>query len=149
MTAFTQHIAAAIAAVTFVGTAAVWATDRDPPVTINEVKVLTPIVQQDGDFIISYDLERQQVCQTEAQRTIFDGANVEIDYLPDRREAFGPVTKHDVKSVKVHVPLSATPGTARYRVVAVYRCNPLHQIWPIVRVLVDQYFTIIEKPKEE
>lgn len=140
-----QNIAAAIFAVTVAGTPVYWVLDRQPPVEVFSTKVLTPTVMQGGDLLISYDFDRKRVCNTTVQRSLFDGANVEFDYVPDTRDAFGPI-QHDTTVSKVQIPTGASPGPARFRSVVSYRCNPLHWWFPVIVVTADQSFEITEKP---
>lgn len=138
-----QHIGAALVAVTFVGTPVYWLTDREVPVEIIEARVLNPNVAIDQDLLVYYEVDRHRVCPTIAQRTVYDGAGVEIKYMPDIRAAFGPEGR-DKSTFRLHIPPGASPGTARYRVVVSYFCNPMHRLFPLTVIRPVLYFTITE-----
>lgn len=137
-----QHLAAAAVSLGIAAPVAVFAFDREAPITIHSAAMTRPAAPG-GVAIATYDLSRAQSCPTGVQRFVIDGAGVQHRYEPYSAPSFGPVGR-ETKSVEIVVPRSATPGKARYRLVLSFKCNIFQRLWPIVLTLPDLPFTIQE-----
>ena len=137
-----QHIAGAAIGIFLIGgLIGVPLTDRQPAAEVLSMVILNPSVRPGDMLRTEIIVDRKRVCDTEVTRTIYDGANIEIRFLPDERQTFGPLGI-DRRVVEVQVPASAKPGLARYRVTSTFRCNVLHRVWPITIAYDDIPFTI-------
>jgi len=112
----------------------VWAGDRNPA-TENVLAEARPQEAYPGGILnIAYDFRRYRLCPRDTQRTIYDGRTVRFDLGTQSRPLSGPVGK-DAYIQPVRVPETAALGPARYRVIILDYCNPLHRIWPLKRVI--------------
>ncbi len=115
-------------------------TDRIPPVDV-QMRVLNQEVHP-GDMInIENVIMRDRVCDSQAVRVLYDGIGTETRFIPDERAAYGAAGP-DYRIVRLKVPDDAVPGTGRYRVTSTFKCNWLHNLWPITVVWPDVPFTI-------
>jgi hypothetical protein len=112
----------------------VWAGDRNPA-TESLVAEARPRQVPAGDFLrVAYEFRRYRLCPRDLQRTIFDGSGTRFDLGTQSRPVAGPVGR-DSYVQPIQVPDAAAPGEARYRVIILDYCNPLHRIWPLRRVI--------------
>lgn len=125
------------------GILGMWVAEREPPITIESVEVLTTRVRAGEDFKARFHVTRRKLCAVRVERMLVDGesgrhplATTDLSGPP------GPLG-HDSYVSLVSVPEKAAPGHARYRANAIYRCNPLHGLWPIVDVGQDLEFEIL------
>lgn len=127
----THHAALMAAAVTIVGVPAWYALDRRPPITITDVEVLTPEVEQGGVFIWQVTLDRHRECSFERSSLLIDGGNYVRRDLPVRLASAGIVEDDDVRVFSEPIPSGAVPGEAEYYRWGEYVCNPLQRWWPV------------------
>lgn len=137
---------------TFIGVAftagvlGTWAGERDTPVYIRSVNVLTPVVRPGADLRIRYHVYRRDNCRTTLQRVLLDHQLTR--YILDDIvlwSAPGPLGDDEYTSA-VPLPVKFAPGVANYRAVTKYECNPVHYFWPIVRVASDLEFKVEGPP---
>lgn len=110
-----------------------WAADRTPPVAQIENRVIGS-AYPGGWVEVTSTVLRQRSCRTLLQKVIVDGAGQRLP-LPDQEWAAAPGRvgwPPDTFSAFLPVPSSAQPGPATLRGIIVWRCNPLHVVWPIV-----------------
>lgn len=119
----------------------VWAGDRNPATESLLAEARPPEVPPGGELRVAYEYRRYRLCPRETQRTIFDGQSVRFDLGTQTRPISGPVG-NDSYIQPVLVPAAAAPGPARYRVLILDYCNPLHRIWPLTKVI-EIPFTIV------
>lgn len=147
MAFLTNHIVGAVLAIGIAAPVIYTVTDREPCARPLTTRVMTPEVRPGDNLVIAYTITRKAACHTVAQRIIFDGADIELAYMPDERTAFGG-SGTDTKSVSVQVPSGATPGKARYRLILTFKGNWFQEIAPVVTVQPDLLFTILPPEKE-
>lgn len=136
-----QHLAG-IAVAVVLGVAAVLpASQRDAPVSIEAAEITTPTVEPGHDLRIRYTVHRDKICRTTSYVTIFDGADVEWRIEPVSRAAIGPLGG-EIYVVRHTIPMGATPGHARYRLVLDFICNWTHRIVPVTTIMPDLGFEI-------
>lgn len=122
-----------LVAASFAGAAGFWVTERTPPAYIMAAEVITNPVKPGGDLRISYSVERRESCFVQVDRVMFDSTNTMFVLADaDYHGAVGPMG-YDTVRVNYRVPLDMAAGRARLRVIAAYRCNPIHWLWPVVR----------------
>ena len=122
---------------------ALWASDRNPPTENLLAEARPPEAEPGGILNVAYDLRRYRLCPRETQRSIYDGRTVRFDLGTQSRPLSGPVG-NDAYVQPVRVPEMASPGPARYRVIILDYCNPLHRIWPLKKVI-EVPFVIVER----
>jgi hypothetical protein len=119
----------------------IWAGDRNPATESLLAEARPPDVFPGQQLHVAYKFRRYRLCPRETQRSIFDGQNVRFDLGTQTRAVSGPVGA-DSYVQPVVVPAGAAPGAARYRVIILDYCNPLHRLWPLQKVI-DIPFTIL------
>jgi hypothetical protein len=123
------------------------ASERDVPVKYQASEVLNS--PRPGETLrIRHQVWRDKSCATTVYRLVFDKDNDRF-IVPDLEFSRG-VLPLGADTFVVPVPISpqADPGPAVYRVMREYRCNFLHNIWPIKDGPHDHTFTIAAKPVE-
>lgn len=120
---------------------ALWVGDRNPATDSLLAEARPPDVEPGGLLHVAYEFRRYRLCPRDTQRIIFDGKTVRFDLGTQSRPLSGPVGK-DAYVQPIQVPETASPGPARYRVIILDYCNPLHRIWPLKKVI-DVPFTIV------
>lgn len=121
-----------------------WTQDRRPPTRIMEVRALTEVVRPGGNVLIYYEVERERGCHVHVEQIIFDSQRRRIA-APDEDYTGAPgPARQDTFALSVSIPTNVSEGTARYRAIRSYYCNPIHRWfdWPIVVVTPDITFTI-------
>lgn len=105
--------------------------DRSPPITVILSEIITPVVAPGGDLRLRFTLARARSCATHVDRVMRDSAgNREILDDVDLRASPGALgTDTFITSIKV--PLTFVPGPALYVATTQYRCNLVHELWPI------------------
>jgi len=106
------------------------ALDRTLPITVISDTVEGD-VRAGGILVLRSELVRHRSCAMTVQQILIDGASYRhvLDDL-NFDAAPGPLG-HDVYRRAIVVRESAVPGYARFRIIVSWRCNPLHEIWPI------------------
>lgn len=135
-----------MATVAFVGGYFGWiASDREVPVAVISMSAATEQVQPGGVFRAHYRFIRTRSCGTHVERLLFDGGGQRF-VLPDLDFAPGTLPiGEDIVFVPAAVPPGALPGTATYRTVNCYVCNPSHLMWPICDAPRDIKFQIVPR----
>lgn len=126
--------------------AAYYAADRKPPFSVLSVE---PASAMPGELVtiraaVRRDANRR--CSAEMSRYIFDGQNIRFDigqswFTSDvilEMEQRSP----GALSVTIQVPANAKPGQARLDSVLLYRCNRVHNLYPI-EVTTSMPFTVL------
>lgn len=114
------------------------ALDRQPPVQVRNVTLLTPSVTSGEPVRVSYDVVRRRTCETDVSWSIYDGAQEIHRYGPLHVAAPGlPGLDSFVHAWPT--PSDASPGRGRLRVVLAFACpgNYLQAIYPVTLVLPD------------
>ncbi|MFI5411279.1 hypothetical protein [Kaistia sp. UC242_56] len=139
----TSVLKTAIMSVLVAGTVVlgVWAGDRNPATDSLLAEARPPDVEPGGLLHVAYEFRRYRLCTRDTQRIIFDGKTVRFDLGTQSRPLSGPVGT-DAYVQPIRVPETASPGPARYRVIILDYCNPLHRIWPL-RKVIDVPFRIV------
>ena len=120
-----------------------WSTDRQEPVKITGLS-LWPEEARPGDKISRViTVTRRRSCETEVDVIIIDGARVRWVIDEPVVTSPGPVGVSETYKVPVIIPPLASPGLAEMRIVAKRRCNPLHNLWPIITQYEPIRFTIL------
>lgn len=133
-----RWIALTVVATGFVFAAAVAAVlgtmlaERDPPVRIHSAVVATPEVATGGILEVEYNVHRDRLCDTTFSRTWRDedappNRVVQTWTLTPGGDKLGP----DTYISPSRVPDALHPGDITTTVVMSYRCNVIHDIWPI------------------
>jgi hypothetical protein len=124
-----------------------WSTDRSSPIDVLKTEVLTPIVGPGGELCISQEFVRRESCRTRLQRVLVDSTR-ERYVMPDLElwAATGPLGR-DVYKTCTPIPLKFAAGPASYRAVTEYVCNPLHNLWPVVRAADEVTFESKGEPR--
>lgn len=115
-----------------------WALDRNPPFAIvGPIQVVNAKPGETAFFTaeVRRDLDRE--CSVDFSRYLIDGVGVRHDFGADPRV----MTADGIRAMDVlmggrlrlaiEIPRGANPGPAVYTSELRYRCNPLHQWWPI------------------
>jgi hypothetical protein len=126
-----------LSAVLLFGAAALgmWINDREPPNTVLSVDVLTPTVRPGTELRILYHVQRWRTdCAVHVDRVLYDSRNASFP-VPDVDFAASPSAKTGADSVMtiIYIAPNMAEGKARFRSVSTFRCNPMHNIWPIKR----------------
>lgn len=128
------------------GTLGAWIADRDPPTSIYSSDVLTPAVERGGTLRIQYSIYRRRGCSTLVERVLYDSERVRHVLPPiEFRGAPGP-SGYDKYTTTVTVPVEVALGQANFRAITTYRCNPVHDMWPITVVTTDADFFVVASP---
>lgn len=122
------------------------AIDREPPVDLRSVEILTPQVRPGQPLRVSYHVYRHRICRTETSWVFFDGLNELRRFGPTAVEAAGKLGD-DAFVRPWTVPPNAEPGAARLRVITSWQCPPnfVHGIYPVTRVSPDLHFEILPR----
>lgn len=128
------------------GVAGLWAADRDVPVAVRKVEVVTPVVAPGGQVKVAYHVERHRSCAVKIERLLFDHDKVRIT-LEDINYAAppGPLGQDEYVTA-VTIPRTIAQGSARYKVITRYECNVFHRLWPIVVQAADVQFEVRGPP---
>lgn len=120
------------------------ASDRDVPIQYKSMAPTKEFVFKGTDLVIKHEALRRRSCATVVNRLIFDN-HQERHVIPDLifPEGLLPVGQ-DTFTVSITIPEKAAPGEATYRVVRHYKCNLLHNFWPITDGPYEFKFIIVE-----
>jgi hypothetical protein len=138
------NIAIAFIAMTISAVAGFWFQDREWPIRDLRVDAMTPVAKPGEAVKIRHHFIRQRTCHVQLEQFVFDGEGVRhIAPTEDYLAAPGGPGEEDFATL-VRLPPEASEGTARYRAVRLYYCNPIHHwlSWPIVVVSGDVRFQI-------
>lgn len=109
-----------------------WALDRSPPNKLYDMGSLTPSVVHPGQVVkVHWIISKDRLCPGTAVRTLSGECGAHMLYVG---ESFLQEVFKDPKITQFNfeVPKSVTPGACYYRVTIYYRCNPLHNWWPLI-----------------
>lgn len=121
------------------------AMDREAPVTVDQIRIIPPIVRPGQSADIEFTIRRHRVCAVRGEGYVYDGANVRWPYQPSTLRTISDTLGREVYAVKRTIPISATPGAAFYRISLYHVCplNLFHLIWPITDVVESLSFEIV------
>lgn len=110
----------------------IWTIDREPPTVTIKTEVLTPEVSPGGVLKVHYFVKRFRDCEVKIDRILTDSQRVRV-VLPDLEfsKAPGPMGDDDFVT-EVPVPQTFSKGPAVYMTLTSYRCNIVHNLWPIL-----------------
>lgn len=130
------------------GLAGFWTAQRDPPLRIEGLRLLTPVVHPGGTIRVEHTAVRNDACQLTVERAIVDADRV-LFRIEDMIFYAGRTVagQRDSFVEETPVPIAAQVGQARLRETLTHVCNPIHRIWPITQRLPDVPFMI--QPKSD
>lgn len=125
------------------GMLGVWLGDREPPTVSAKLEPVVLRVPPGGNLNVRYSVYRTRSCPLRVERLLIDSQNVRY-VLPatEFSAAPGPLGEDSYISM-VPLPQGISEGTAHYRAITIYKCNPLHSIWPIVVTAPDVEFYVV------
>ena len=125
------------------GIAGWWTIQRDPPIRIDAIEVLTDQVMRGHEIRVSYTVDRRDLCEVIVERFIIDSDRV-IHLIEPRRYSSGRGSLGmDQYVERSPVPIGASYGPAVLREILIHTCNPVHRFWPIRQPLPEVAFEII------
>lgn len=125
------------------GMAGWWTIQRDPPIRLDAIEVLTERVSRGGEIRVSYTVERRELCEVVVERFVIDSDRV-IHLIEPRRYSSGRGSIGvDQYVERAPVPAGASYGPAVLREILIHTCNPVHRFWPIRQQLPEVAFEII------
>lgn len=129
----------------FIGWITYCAMDRAPPTIVTEMVPSSGRVKAGETIDIHFFVSRNAISEQKAESYLFDGAEVRWPYPTSPYRVINDTIGEDHFKVRRIIPIGATPGRARYRVVMYYArpMNPVHKIWPVVVVPDDVEFDIV------
>ena len=121
------------------------ALDRTLPVEVKAINILPPKVHVGDRIDIEYTILRSRVCESRGESYIFDGANTRWPYDPSPWRVVNDDLGMESYKLPQRIPVGATPGPSRFRLVVYQRCpyNLFHLFWPIVDVIDSTPFEIL------
>lgn len=130
------------------GTLGTWLVDRTPPTSVSSVRVLNPEVTPGGVLHVQYNVYRTRSCKTVVERVLYDSQRIRTVLQDLVFEASpGPMGPDEYIS-NIPIPKDANLGEANYRASTTYRCNLLHELWPITLLTADVRFDIVGTLRE-
>lgn len=124
-----------------------WAQDWDDPITDYKASVVSQKLEQGGMLKVRHTFVRQRKCHVHLEQATFDAQDVRTIY-PDEDYVVSPgdIGQEDFVTA-MQIPLTMAPGTAKYRAVRSYTCNPLQTLlqMPIIVVSPDLQFEVIPR----
>lgn len=125
------------------GLAGYWTAQREPPVRVENLHLLTQEVPAGGAVRVLHAATRFHHCQLTIERAIIDEDRVlfrlEDVYFQAGRSTVG----EDSFIEETPVPIAARPGNARLRETLIHVCNPIHRFWPITQRMPDIPFVVL------
>lgn len=122
----------------FAGLLGYWVSDRDPPASLVDVEIITPVVHENGVVKVIYKLDRSRYCRVRVEQVLYDSENIrfpasDLDFAIDPgRQKLGV----DKIGMAVQLPSWFAKGPAIHRAVRAYYCNPLQKFldWPVLLI---------------
>lgn len=108
-----------------------WSADRAQPSETLSAAVIASVRPGD-DALIEWRVFRHRACHTKVERSTFDGLSERV-ILPDQDYEQPRRLGEDSYRTRAPIPQNAAPGSGSIEVVLTWRCNPVHQVWPIVQ----------------
>lgn len=110
-----------------------WTWDRSPPITLvnDQAEGETRV---GGELTIRSEVIRhRRDCKTKVEQMVIDGGRYRhvLDDL-EFAAAPGPLGR-DIYRRTVKLRSNSIPGESVFRIIISWRCNVLHEIWPIVQ----------------
>ncbi|MBA2689385.1 MAG: hypothetical protein H0U63_01115 [Burkholderiales bacterium] len=120
------------------------AADRGIPIELIKVESSTPVVRPGGKLEWRITIIQHKRCHTVSNRTLIDARGKRYPLpVTEYQAGIGPVgTPQDIL-VSIPIPTDMAIGTARYEVSTSYRCNALHNIWPIYSPYRPVFFEVV------
>jgi hypothetical protein len=109
-----------------------WAVDRDPPTTVVNREVVTPILRPGEDLQIKFTMLRHRRCEIRSDRQIIDSKGVQ--FLLDPIIVINPPVDLGMTTpftLAVPTPSNMAAGRAQFQYAATWVCNPIHRVFPI------------------
>lgn len=125
------------------GLAGYWTAQREPPIRVESVELLTPEVPAGGTVRVRHTTTRFDPCHLTLERSIIDAGGV-LFRLEDVSFSAGRVSvgAEEPFIETTPVPPGMRPGTARLREILVHTCNPVHRFWPVTQRMPDIQFRV-------
>lgn len=120
-----------------------WASERQLPIQVLKVRVLTPVVKPDEELRVEFTIQRFRTdCAIVVTRLLLDSERGRYVLMPrEFPSAPGPLGT-DSYVVPVAIPKGIALGPATYRTLTSYACNALHYVWPLVAPQIDVTFEV-------
>jgi hypothetical protein len=122
-----------------------WTQDREIPVQSKAVEIVGP-VYPGGKVLVRWNVFRERACRATRQDLVIDVnslrwivASMSFDGPP------GPLG-FDTYVTATALPIDIPTGPAVLRVTLTYKCNPIHDFWPVVSQTPDIPITILPRP---
>ena len=103
------------------------ALDGDPPIAYEDVRALTPSVEQGGTIDVQFTVFRQRVCPVVVKRWLTDAAG-ERHSVPQYTVGLQQLAGRVTYRRSITIPTATALGAARYEVSLDYTCNPLQRL---------------------
>lgn len=116
--------------------------DRELPLQILDMKPTVERVSPGDTLRVQYQVFRYRDCRMHVTRLIFDSERT-MHVIAELDLPSGLPLGNDFLTTPVPVPLTATKGPAKYRIIVSYACNPLQRLWPLVAPPREVSFEII------
>jgi len=141
-----SHAFAAFVALVIAAPLTFFALDRDAPIVVINSSAVSAEVAPGDELRVLYTISRRRICSTVAYPVIHDGKNIRHVFQPETLLDPGDIGR-EAFTVRRRVPNGAAEGEARYRVTLAWQCpyNLFHKLWPIVGVLPEVPFMIVEE----
>ncbi len=127
------------------GIAGTWLADRDLPIDVRRVELITPEVNPGDVLQVKFTVFRYRSCGFHADRLLIDSdGNREV--LDDIDFRVNPNRLGDDTFITtIRVPSTFKPGPARYVSVSQHRCNLIHNFWPIPGGISNIAFAVVPR----
>ncbi len=115
------------------GALGLMASERKAPFTILSIKVNQLRFRPGDELERTIRFIQHKRCFIHSGRAIIDSQNTRflLDPIVYQAGWFGEVEQEEEIVLKISIPVDIAPGLARLEVSTLYRCNPLHWLWPI------------------
>lgn len=125
----------------------VWGLDRQSPFVLDSYTATNATPGGTVFFVGNVERNVSRKCSVEYSRTIYDKNNFSYDVSGMQLRSPDALTNLDTRSpsrllVAVELPTGIPPGPATMLTVLNYRCNMVHNVWPI-RVTLPMKFEVL------
>lgn len=129
------------------GTLGSWVGDRDLPTIQVTAEIITPTGKQGDRVLVHEVVDRRKPCALQVERIMTDSRKVRYT-LEDLVFSAPPGgVGRDEYVTPIPIPVSMELGPATVRVNKLYRCNPVHWLWPILSDRLEFNFEVVAGPE--
>lgn len=126
-----------------------WVAERNPPTIQVEASIDQRPYRPGQRFLLHEVLERHKVCGLKIEKMLYDSEGVRYQLSDENYVAAPGPVGIDKFSEPIRIPRGVASGPARVRVIKVYYCNPLHNLWPVFAPVFEVPLQIEGAPLEE